>query len=247
MVLHVRRRPDLLLLVSAGAGAALLSATVSAEGRFNGLVGVTSDYVFRGSSQTRGEPAWQAGVGYEHNTGAFAGAWASRIDFDPQADHELEIDYTIGYGRDLRRDFWGEIALRHYTYPRSPDPLLDYDHTEITGTVRFRDLITLSVSYSPGWSGYTSLGAVRTERLFTIEGSVQYPLRYGFSVTGGLGSLDIAGATGGTSLYWNAGIAHQHGRLTIDLSYYDADSGARTLFDFASVQGDVVGAIVYQF
>lgn len=247
MVLPARWRLCRLLLASAGVGTALLAATVRAEGRFNGLVGLTSDYVFRGTSQTRGEPAWQAGLGYEHSSGAFAGAWASRIDFGRRSDRELEIDYVVGYGRDLRRDFWGEIALRRYTYPRSPDALLDYDYTEVTGTVRFRDFITLSISYAPDWSGYASQGVVRTERLLAIESGVQHPLGHGFSATGGLGRLDIAGEAGGTSLYWNAGIAHQHGRLTIDLSYYDVDGGARRLFDSASVRGDIVGAIVYQF
>lgn len=154
MVLPARRRPRRLLPASAAVLVVLQSATLRAEGQINGLVGITSDYVFRGRSQTRGDPAWQAGLGYEHSSGAFGGVWASRVDFDPRRDHELEIDYVVGAGSDLHRDWWGEIALRRYTYPQSPDPL-DYDYTEVAGTLRFRDLLSLNVAYSPGWSGYT--------------------------------------------------------------------------------------------
>ncbi len=246
MVLPAHRRLRRLLLGSAGALVVLPFATNGAEGEINGLLGITNDYVFRGRSQTGGDPAWQVGIGYGHSSGAFGGVWASRVDFDSRWDHELEIDYVVGFGRDLHRDWWGEIALRRYTYPRSPDPL-DYDYTEIAGTLRCRDLITLSVAYSPGWSGYTSRGAVRSDRLLATEVGLQYPVVRGFSATGGLGRLDVAGPSGGSSLYWNAGIAHQYGRLTVDLSYYDTDPSAQRLFGPTSVQGDIVAAIVYEF
>jgi len=246
MVIPAHRRLRRLLLASAGVVVGLQSATIRAEGQINGLVGITNDYVFRGRSQTSGDPAWQAGIGYEHSSGAFGGVWASRVDFNSRWDHELEIDYVVGFGRDLHRDWRGEIALRHYTYPQSPDPL-DYDYTEIAGTLRFRDFVTLIVAYSPGWSGYTSRGAVRSDRLLAAEVGLQYPVGHGFSATGGLGRLDIAGPSGGTSLYWNAGVAHQYSRLTVDLSYYDTDRSARALYGPTSVQGDVVAAIVYKF
>jgi len=246
MVLVARRGIRGLVLASAGILVTLQCGTVGAEGQFNGLVGVTNDYLFRGRSQTSGEPAWQAGIGYEHSSGAFGGVWASRIDFSSRWDHELEVDYVVGVGRGLHRDWWGEISLRRYTYPRSPDPI-GYDYTEIGGALRFRDRVTLSVAYSRDWTGYTSLGVVQNNQQIATEVGLQYPLGRGFSATGGLGWNDIAGPSGGTSWHWNAGVAHQYGRFTVDLSYYDTDSGARRLFGPASAQGDVVAGVVYSF
>ncbi len=241
-----RRGLRVLVLAGAGLAAAQPFACLRAEGKVNGLVGLTTDYVFRGRSQTRGEPASQAGIGYEHPSGVFGGVWASRTDFASRWDHELEIDYVVGFGRDLRGDWRGEVTLRRYTYPRSPDPI-GYDYTEVGGTLQYRDLLTLGVAYSPGWSGYTTLGAVRSDRLLATEVGLQYPLPHGFSATGGLGRLDIAGRWGGTSLYWNAGIAWQIGRFTVDLGYYDTDRRARRLYGRSSVRGDVVAGVVYQF
>lgn len=242
----VRPGPRGFALAGAGLAAILPFAALQAEGRVNGLVGVNTDHVFRGRSLTGGDPAWQAGIGYEHSSGLFGGVWASRIDFASRWDHELEIDYVLGVGHDLHRDWWGEIALRRYSFPRSTGPL-GYDYTEVGGTLRFRDLVTLSVAWSPGWSGYTALGAVDGEPLLAVEAGLQYPLRYGFSATGGLGRVEIAGPWGGSSLYWNAGVAWQFGRFTADLSYYDTDNGAQQLYGPTSVQGDVVAGVVYQF
>ena len=43
-------------------------------------VGVTSDYVFRGISQSRHRPAFSGGVDYAHApTGIYAGTWVSTI------------------------------------------------------------------------------------------------------------------------------------------------------------------------
>lgn len=246
MALFARRKLRGLLLAGAGLAAILPVAALRAEGRFNGLVGISTDYVLRGRSQTRGEPAWQAGVGYSHESGVFGGVWASRIDFASRWEHELEIDYVLGVGHDLHRDWWGEIALRRYSYPRSTDPL-GYDYTEIGGTLQYRDLATLSVAYSPSWSGYSALGAVREEPLLATELGLQYPLRYGFSATAGIGRLDIGGPWGGASLFWNAGIAWQWGRFTADLGYYDADRNAQRLYGPTSVRGDVIAGVVYKF
>jgi hypothetical protein len=232
-------RRGLLQSPLASAGVAILPFEPPGWERINGLVGVASDLRFE-VSQTGGDPAWQAGSAI-----AQLRCVRRRLDqprrLGPFLGSELEIDYVAGFGRDLHRDWWGEIALRRYTYPQLPDPL-GYDYTEIGGMLRFRDLVTLSVAYSPDWSGYTSLGAVHSEQLLATEVGLQYPLRYGFSATGGLGRLEITGQWGGTSHYWNAGFAHQYDRLTVDLSYYDTDSSAQRLFGPTSVQGEVVAA-----
>ncbi|MCB1612408.1 MAG: TorF family putative porin, partial [Xanthomonadales bacterium] len=39
-------------------------------------VGIVSDYVFRGVSQTNEGPAFQAGMDYTHDSGFHAGVWA---------------------------------------------------------------------------------------------------------------------------------------------------------------------------
>src|SRR4051812_31049308 len=44
-----------------------------------GNVAITSQYVFRGLTQTNGDPAIQGGFDYAHSSGFYAGTWLSNI------------------------------------------------------------------------------------------------------------------------------------------------------------------------
>lgn len=57
-------------------------------------IGVSSDYVWRGVSQTNGRAQVFGGV--DASAGSFyVGAWASNVDWQPDA--ELEVDFYAGY------------------------------------------------------------------------------------------------------------------------------------------------------
>lgn len=55
---------------------------------------ITSDYVFRGISQTNSSTAIQAGLNYQHDSALFLRAWASNVDFGNDAN--AEVDYYVG-------------------------------------------------------------------------------------------------------------------------------------------------------
>ena len=48
---------------------------------FSANVALTSDYVYRGISQSDEGPAIQGGFDYSHSTGWYLGAWGSSIEF----------------------------------------------------------------------------------------------------------------------------------------------------------------------
>ncbi|RTR34795.1 TorF family putative porin [Shewanella atlantica] len=96
--------------------AALISPMVSAE--VSGEIGVTSDYRFRGVSQTAGDFAVQGGIDYSADNGFFVGAWASNVD-DESYDADVEIDIYAGYWGAFGEDeeFEYDVTLTYYTYP----------------------------------------------------------------------------------------------------------------------------------
>lgn len=217
-----------------------------AEGHLTGLVGLSTDHVFRGRSQTRGDPAAQAGIGYQHDSGLFGGVWMSNVDYNPFARGEFELDYILGYGHDLIRDWWGEVALRQYTYPESRD-VIDYDYVEIGAAVRYREWLSLTIAYSPGWSGYVTRGPVRDQQLLALEAGLQWPMRAGFSAVAGVGRLELSGRDAGAYVFWNAGLAFQYHKLTLDMSYYDTDGSSRELLGSSALGGELVGSVIYRF
>jgi uncharacterized protein (TIGR02001 family) len=83
-------------------------------------VSLTSDYVFRGISQTGGDPAIQGGFDYAHSSGFYAGTWASNVgwieDFQGYGRGNMEIDFYAGFGGSMG-DFTYDVGGIYYYYP----------------------------------------------------------------------------------------------------------------------------------
>ncbi len=71
-----------LLVLTSGAAHAQVSGTVTA----------VSDYSFRAISLTSLDPALQGSIDWAHDSGFYAGAWASNIDYGPGVDGDIELD-----------------------------------------------------------------------------------------------------------------------------------------------------------
>ncbi len=61
---------------------------------------LVSDYRYRGISQTRLQPALQAGADFTHNpSGLYAGAWASTITWTKDAGGGGDVEFDLYGGR----------------------------------------------------------------------------------------------------------------------------------------------------
>lgn len=164
-------------------------------GEVSGGVALTSDYVFRGISQTDRDPAIQGSLEYAIETGiagtsAYAGFWGSNVEFNDGDEAHVEIDVLFG----LRGDV-GDTGLSwdlggvYYWYPGASSSL-DYDYWEIVPQVGYAisDLVSVSAlyAYSPkffadtGNSHYVQGGVSVTPELpfrgfdLSVDGSVGY-------------------------------------------------------------------------
>ena len=90
---------------------------------FTGNLGLYSQYVFRGISQTNEKPAVQGGFDLGHKSGFYAGTWASNIswisDGNPAASASMEWDFYGGYKGSLPADFGYDLGVLYYWYPGS--------------------------------------------------------------------------------------------------------------------------------
>lgn len=80
-------------LLASSAVALILTAATAGAQSFSFGVGVTSDYISRGASQTNNGPAIQPWVEYE-NSGIYVGLWASNVRLGPD---RIEVDLYGGY------------------------------------------------------------------------------------------------------------------------------------------------------
>lgn len=103
---------------------------------FTGNVGLFSQYVFRGLTQTNEEVALQGGLDYSHASGVYVGLWGSNISWlrdnnSYRAGGSAEIDIYGGYKGALG-DFGYDLGVLQYWYPGDAAPgFVKGDTTEL--------------------------------------------------------------------------------------------------------------------
>jgi uncharacterized protein (TIGR02001 family) len=87
---------------------------------------VTTDYRYRGISQSRLKPAVSAGADFAHKSGLYAGVWGSTIKWIKDdgikagvgsAGSDLELDIYGGYKGNVTKDIGFDVGLLQYVYP----------------------------------------------------------------------------------------------------------------------------------
>jgi uncharacterized protein (TIGR02001 family) len=102
----------------------------------SGSVWLTTDYIFRGVSNTDENPAAQGSLDYTFK-GFYVGIWGSNSDL---SDAGIEIDYYGGYAGDVG-NFGYDLMAIYYTYPSGGnDPEIDYLEAHLGLTYTFADI-----------------------------------------------------------------------------------------------------------
>ena len=130
------------------------AAPPTPENTVTANVGLFSEYIFRGISQTAGKPAVQGGFDYAHSSGFYLGTWGSNIswleDFGLYTRSSLEWDFYGGYKNAFpgQEDWTYDIGTLYYYYPGSRNPGVTNANTwEIYGAVAWK-WISFKVSYN---------------------------------------------------------------------------------------------------
>ncbi len=117
--------------VAAALGSGLAQAAEPASPHtLTGNVGLYSQYIFRGLTQTNREPALQGGFDYSHSSGFYLGTWASNISWlrDGVRRPGLQRRRQPGMGFlrrlqvGLRPDWTLDLGTLYYWYPGDVAP-----------------------------------------------------------------------------------------------------------------------------
>lgn len=180
---------------------------------FSFNVGVASDYVFRGFSQTDSKP--QVYGGADVGIGIFyAGAWLSNVDFGDSTD--MEYDLYAGFKPTLGPVSL-DVGILRYGYTNQSDGAdLDFWEGKVAGSV-------------PAGKGTIGAAVYYTPENFNQSGQATYvELNGSMPVTD---KLSVSGAVGHQSLEgpldyetWNLGVGYAiNDVFGIDLRYWDTN------------------------
>ena len=189
------------------AAAALTLTAFAAQAEVTGTVTAVSDYDFRGITQTSQDPALQGSIDFAHDSGFYAGAWASNVDFGDCCDENVEVDLYGGFrGGDA---VTYDVGIIYYAYPGAED----IDYPEIYAGLGW-NWLSGKVWYS---NDFVNTGD--SAMYYEANGTFELPANFG--ATAHVGYSDGDYWEGAEYTDWSVGVTYALGNFTLGLKYVD--------------------------
>nr|VFK41460.1 MAG: conserved hypothetical protein [Candidatus Kentron sp. TC]VFK57034.1 MAG: conserved hypothetical protein [Candidatus Kentron sp. TC] len=165
---------------------------------FSANAAITTDYLFRGVSQTNENPAIQGGFDYTHApSGFYLGTWVSSVEFDTNdntGDAFVEMDFYGGIAGEFANGVSWDIGGIYYYYPNQKENFGgDFDCLEVYGGLGYtfdaaalQPTVGVKLSYSNDYFGEDG------NSLYS-EGSLELSLPLDFGLGFHLGFSDVEG------------------------------------------------------
>ncbi len=199
-------------------------------------VGLYSQYIFRGLTQTDEKPSIQGGVDFAHASGFYLGAWGSNISWLEDGAYynnsSLELDVYGGYANTIGATGLGyNVGLLQYIYPGKDisATYVNAETTEVYGALSYKWLqAKVSVVVSDG-----AFANANSDGTYYAELNANVPLAdSGVTANLHVGRQEYTGSLAGVSndIYsytdWKVGVtkAFSNG---VNVGAYYTDSNAK--------------------
>ena len=218
---------------------------------FGGNLAVTSNYIYRGVSESNGNPAAQVDLHAGTADGSFIGVWGSTRDhnFEPYASYDLEL--YLGHRFALSNAWGATLSARSRYYVGGHQEVSD-DYQEITASVSYLDAWSVSVTAIPNAVQYWFYRRLGRTPAWVADTAGQWLIAGGFYLTGGAGYYYSSGSGPGIRAangyaYANAGVAYEYRHWRIDVGYFTAQYKARQLFPYPMASDRFAATLSWRF
>jgi uncharacterized protein (TIGR02001 family) len=246
------------LAVAQTAAPAAPAAAAADPGPLTANVSLTSDYRYRGISQSNLQPAIQGGFDYAHSSGFYIGNWNSSISWISDAasaagkstSAPVEMDFYAGFKHEWSKGFTADVGILQYYFPTSgatgfttnPNTTelyaaQNFTFDSVTGYLKFSYAATTIFGFS------NSAGSNYTDLTVNYDTGV-----WGLTLNAHAGYQYVAGTASGASVSndslfsytdWKLGVTKDFGSgLTLGVAYLgtNAKKGA-----YVNPQGKALG------
>ncbi len=193
-------------------GSALLGVSSLAQAGLEANIGVTSNYLWRGASQTGDDAAVSGGIDWSSDGGLYLGTWASNIDWGNGSG--AEVDFYGGFANEVG-DFGYDVGLIYYYYPTTGFEDSDFLELGLSGSWKF---LTVGMNYT--LNGEADSDGPFSDGDIYYYGSVSFDVAETWSVGATLGHYDFDT----TSSWENANggdVDYNHGQIDVSKSAGD--------------------------
>ncbi len=166
-------------------------------------VTLTTEYVYRGISQSNGKPAIQGGFDYAHPSGFYVGTWGSSITWIADSARSsgsavssgMELDVYGGFRGTFADDFGYDVGVLHYDYPGSYPAGWTSNNTDevyLSGSYKM-----VSLKYSQSTTNL--FGTANSKGSGYFEANANFDLGAGFSLGLHAGHQSVASQNGASN------------------------------------------------
>lgn len=206
--------------------AAAAHAQDEATPPFSGSFALTSDYIFRGTTQTNRKPALQGGIQYDHASGFYAGVWGSNVswlsDASDDVSSSVELDAYAGFSNSFGdSDFGYDLGVLRYFYPgRYPTGFVSPNTTEVYAALSWTEL-TLKYSYALT----NTFGWADSKHSDYVELNYSLPFAEVWTLDLHVGRQTIDGTSGADYTDWKVGVGYDFGQgYSLSAAYVDTNA-----------------------
>ncbi|MEM7283795.1 MAG: TorF family putative porin [Pseudomonadota bacterium] len=236
------RKPGLALRLALACGC-LWMPVGNANIDVSGQATLTTDYMFRGVSQTMSGPALQAEILVSHDSGWYGYAWASNVDFadatSPDDGANLEIDVGVGYAFGLTDNLVFDFGANAYLFPDLL-PGFDYDYVEWYGSLTVYERLSLTAAYTNN-----VFGEGTTNRTYEVATNFPFPRDLRVEIL--VGHSDLSDGYGMSYQYGKVGIGNSAKRFGWQLDYFTTSDNVGSMFRHTNVKDRLVLTLSFDF
>lgn len=109
------------------------ASTFAQAGELSANASVTSNYIWRGLTQTTNSAAVQGGIDYAADNGFYIGTWASNVDYGADDVFSYEHDVYFGYSGETSGGLGYDFGYLYYNY----DSVAEFDFSEVYGSLSY--------------------------------------------------------------------------------------------------------------
>jgi len=184
---------------------------------------ITSDYRYRGISQTRLKPALQGGADYVNNpTGLYVGTWLSTIKWieDAGGDNKFEWDVYLGKRGEIAEGVSYDVGFLAYLYPDHSLPVSPTTR-EVYAQVGFGPF-ALKYSHSLG----NLFGFADSKNSTYVDAMFNQEITDGFIFNAHVGHQKVKNNSAASYTDWKLGVTKDFGIVSASLAYVDTNTEA---------------------
>lgn len=217
------------LSIAIAAGSLALGATNSAQALDLGAgfsasanIGATSNYIWRGFSQTRNGAALQGGFDIAHESGFYIGTWLSHVDFKLAPEADYEQDFYLGWSKTFGEV---EVGLNYNKFHYPSANSLNFSETSLS-LAAFGFSLGLDFSSDFPLVG-NATGTVDNSSTLHYSLGYSHELPQSYVIDIGVGRYDFkeTGFLGGNDdkySYYNIGVSKNFWGIDFNVSYTDS-------------------------